>query len=45
MVLSARVGWSLREDVPFLLGRMGVFDRFSIEFREHEEKVVFRLVC
>jgi len=42
VVISARVGWSLREDVPLLLGRMDVFSEFDIEFREREEKVVFR---
>lgn len=30
----ARVAWSQREDVPLLLGRMDVFRRFSITFRE-----------
>ncbi len=24
-VLDVRVGWSLREDVPFILGRLGMF--------------------
>jgi len=42
VIINARVGWSLREDVPFLLGRMDVFNEFSIEFREREEKVIFK---
>lgn len=39
-----RVGWSLREDVPFILGRLDVFDKFNVEFREKEEKVTFEPV-
>ena len=42
VIINARVGWSLREDVPFLLGRMDVFNEFNIEFREREEKVIFK---
>jgi len=42
VIINARVGWSLREEVPFLLGRMDVFNKFDIEFREREEKVIFK---
>ena len=42
VIINARVGWSLREDVPFLLGRMDVFNEFNIEFREREEKIIFK---
>ena len=42
VIINARVGWSLREDVPFLLGRMDVFNEFNIEFREREERVIFK---
>jgi hypothetical protein len=34
------IAWALIEEVPPLLGRKGVFDRFSVEFREWERKVV-----
>ena len=44
IVLGIRVGWSLREDVPFILGRLDVFDKFDVEFREKEEKVTFEPV-
>jgi len=42
IVLNVRIGWSMREDVPFILGRLDVFQRFFVEFRENEETVIFR---
>lgn len=44
LVLDVRIGWSLREDVPFILGRLDVFDKFHIEFRENEDTVIFQPV-
>ncbi len=41
VTLNIRIGWSLREDVPFILGRLDVFDKFNIQFREKEEMVIF----
>ena len=38
----ARVAWAQRDDVPILLGRAGVFDRFAITFDEHRNSVTFR---
>jgi hypothetical protein len=43
-VLNVRIGWSLREDVPFILGRLDIFDKFNVEFREKEERVIFEFV-
>jgi hypothetical protein len=34
--------WALSDDVPNLLGRQDVFDRFNIEFRQRDKKVIFR---
>ena len=42
--LNVRVGWSLREDIPIILGRLDVFDKFDIEFREKEGEVIFKSV-
>lgn len=42
IVLHARVGWALIEEVPFLLGRLDVFRELAIEFREFENKIVIR---
>lgn len=42
IVLHARVGWSLIEEVPFLLGRLDVFRELAIEFREFDNKIVIR---
>ncbi len=38
---KARVAWAQIEDVPLLLGRLDVFDRFNIGFRKNEHKVIF----
>lgn len=38
---EARVAWSLIENVPLVLGRLDIFDKFDILFKEREEKVVF----
>ena len=44
VIVDVRIGWSLREDVPFILGRLDVFNKFHIEFREDEDAVVFQHV-
>ena len=38
--ISARVEWALIEEVPFILGRLDIFQKFSIEFREFENRIV-----
>jgi hypothetical protein len=41
----ARVGWSLIEEVPPILGRLDIFQQFSIEFiefREREGQIVLK---
>ena len=38
--ISARVGWALIEEVPFILCRLDLFQKFSIEFREFENKIL-----
>ncbi len=40
--ISARIGWSLIEEVPFILGRLDVFQNFSIEFREFENRILLK---
>jgi len=39
---DARVAWSLIEDVPLILGRLDIFDKFDVSFKEKEGKVVFK---
>lgn len=41
MELNVRVAWCVSEDVPLILGRLDVFNKFDILFKEREEKVVF----
>lgn len=38
---EARIAWSLIEDVPLVLGKLDVFDKFDIIFKEREGKVIF----
>lgn len=38
---DARVAWAQLENVPLLLGRADVFDRFEIRFRQARQEVIF----
>jgi hypothetical protein len=38
---NARVAWSQVEEVPLLLGRMDVFPRFSVTFKERDQLTTF----
>ncbi len=35
-----RVAWAMIEEVPLLLGRLDVFDKFEIMFMQKEKKIV-----
>lgn len=35
------LAWALIEDVPALLGRTDVFDRFKVSFEQYDEIIVF----
>ncbi len=39
---SVKMAWALTEDVPPLLGRADVFDRFEVTFKEHDRTIEFR---
>ena len=39
--LEPRVAWALIEEAPPLLGRLDIFDRFNITFKEREGKITF----
>jgi len=39
---AMRIGWALIEEVPLILGRLDVFQAFSVEFREFENKIVLK---
>lgn len=38
---QARLAWSQVEDVPLLLGRMDIFRRFDVTFREKTRTTIF----
>ena len=38
--LSMRIGWALIEEVPFILGRLDLFQNFSVVFREFDNKII-----
>ena len=37
-----QVGWAMEEHVPLVLGRLDVFSRFHIEFRQEEKEIILR---
>ncbi len=39
---GARIAWCMSEGVPLILGRLDVFERFTIIFKENEGKVIFK---
>ena len=40
--IPARIGWALIEEVPFILGRLDVFENLAIEFRAFENKILLK---
>jgi hypothetical protein len=41
--LEVRVGWAQTEET-FVVGRLDVFDRFDVEFQQHDRRLTFRPV-
>jgi len=39
---SIRIGWTLIEEVPFIIGRLDFFHQFAIEFREFENRIILK---
>lgn len=39
ILVTARVGWALIEEMPFILGRLDVFSQLAIEFREFDNLI------
>lgn len=39
---DVRIAWSLKEDVPSLLGRKDIFDHFHVLFKQDERVIEFR---
>lgn len=39
--IKCEVAWAEVEEVPFLLGRKGVFEAFDILFKERDKKTIF----
>lgn len=39
--LEPRIGWALIEEAPPLLGRLDMFDKFNITFKEKDGTVLF----
>jgi len=44
MELEPRVAWALIEETPPLLGRLDIFDKFNITFKEKEGKIIFEVL-
>ena len=39
--IKTKIAWTLIEEVPPLLGRQDVFDKFHITFKQDKEEIVF----
>jgi hypothetical protein len=39
--LNVRIAWCMSEDVPMILGRLDVFNKFDVLFKERKKKIVF----
>ena len=41
-IINVKVAWALINEVPYLLGRLDVFDKFNIEFIQKDRKILFK---
>lgn len=39
--MNVNIAWALIEEVPPLLGRRNIFDKFHITFKQNKEEIVF----
>jgi hypothetical protein len=39
--MEIRLAWCMNEDVPLILGRLDIFDKFDILFKGREKKTIF----
>ena len=44
MKINARVAWALIEDVPPLLGRLDIYNKFHVLFKEDERIIEFEKI-
>ncbi len=40
-ILEVKIAWALTEEVPYLLGRIDVFDKFNVLFKQKDRKIIF----
>lgn len=40
-ILDVKVAWALTEEVPYLLGRIDVFDKFNVLFKQKDRRIIF----
>lgn len=43
-IIETKIAWALIEEIPPLLGRIGIFDYFHINFKQDEGIVEFRWI-
>jgi len=41
-IIDVKVAWALINEVPYLLGRLDIFDKFNIEFTQKDRKILFK---
>lgn len=40
-IFDVKIAWALIEEVPALLGRQDVFDRYEVTFKQKSKKIIF----
>jgi hypothetical protein len=43
-IFKTKIAWALIEEVPPLLGRIGIFDNFHVNFKQDEEIIEFEWI-
>lgn len=41
--IRTKIAWTLVENVPPLLGRTDIFDKFHITFKQDQEEIIFKM--
>lgn len=41
--IRTKIAWTLVENVPPLLGRANIFDKFHITFKQDQEEIIFKM--
>lgn len=43
-IFKTKIAWTLIEEIPPLLGRIGIFDHFHVNFKQDEKIIEFEWI-